>query len=361
PVLTYVGAHDQRMVTAAIRRELAREGQVFLVHNRVRSIAAATRRISELVPDARVGVAHGQLSEAELERVMLDVWDGRVDLLVCTTIIESGLDIPAMNTLIVERADRLGLAQLYQLRGRVGRARERAYAYLFYPHEAALTDEAHERLKTLSEFTELGSGFKIALRDLEIRGAGNLLGAQQSGHIAAVGFDLYVKMMSEAVASLTGLEPEKKLEVRIDLPTDAFIPASYIARESLRIETYRRIEKVREPKDAEDLGEELQDLYGALPDPVRNLLKVAELRAFLADLSVSEVTVRDGILKVRPLPPLKDSQEVRLRRLFPGATYKEMTETLLLPAPAAGLLPWVLDSLRIITAPDVHKRSKRLE
>ncbi|MGH2704351.1 MAG: transcription-repair coupling factor [Actinomycetota bacterium] len=348
PVLTYVGTYDERMVVAAIRRELARDGQVFVVHNRVRSIEGAARRIQGLVPDARVEVAHGQMSEAELEGVMVEVWDGKVDVLVCTTIIESGLDIPTMNTLIVERADRLGLAQLYQLRGRVGRARERAYAYFFYPAEEMLTEEAHERLKTLSEYTELGSGFKIALRDLEIRGAGNLLGAEQSGHIAAVGFDLYVKMMTEAVQSMIGTKPEEKLDVRIDLPADAFVPAAYIARESLRIETYRRIEQLRSAPDAAELRAELEDLYGPVPEPVSNLLTVAELRAFLAEQGIEEVGVRNGILRVRPLPTLRDSQEVRLQRLFPKAEVKEVTRTLLMPAPAAGLTSWVLESLRTL-------------
>ncbi len=366
PVLTYVGSHDQRMVLAAIRRELAREGQVFYIHNRVRSIRAATRRIQALVPQARVEIAHGQMSEADLERVMGQVWDGKVDVLVCTTIIESGLDIPAMNTLVVERADLLGLAQLYQLRGRVGRASERAYAYFFYPHEAVLTEEAHERLKTLSEFTELGSGFKIALRDLEIRGAGSLLGAEQSGHIAAVGFDLFVRMMGEAVRELSGAPATQRLEIRIDLPLDAFIPADYIARESLRIETYRQIEAIRSPQDASSLSEELEDRYGALPGPIRNLLGVAELRAFLAELSCSEAVLRNGVLKVRPFPLLAPSQEVRLARRFPGAAYKTATDTLLLPTPrgrpqgapdpdgavdpSRDVAAWALSSLRAILA-----------
>ncbi|MCA1840722.1 MAG: transcription-repair coupling factor [Actinomycetota bacterium] len=350
PVLTYVGEADERMITAAIRRELARDGQVFFVHNRVRSIKGAARKIAGLVPGARVEVAHGQMTESELERVMIDVWDGKIDVLVCTTIIESGLDIPTMNTLIVERADLLGLSQLYQLRGRVGRARERAYAYLLYPHEAVLTDEAHERLKTLSEFTELGSGFKIALRDLEIRGAGNLLGAEQSGHIAAVGFDLYMKMMSEAVASLSGTEPDKKLEVKLDIPADAFVPSTYIARESLRMEAYRQIEKVRSPEDVSALADEFADRYGPVPEPVTNLLTVAELRAFLADNAIAEAGVRDGVLKLRPFPLLSDSQEVRLRRKFRGATYKQSSDTLLLPVPAKDLVKWVLDSLRAILA-----------
>lgn len=350
PVLTYVGEADERMVIAAIRRELARDGQVFYVHNRVRSIKGVARKIAGLVPGARIEIAHGQMSEAELERVMIDVWDGKIDVLVCTTIIESGLDIPAMNTLIVERADLLGLAQLYQLRGRVGRARERAYAYFFYPHEAVLTDEAHERLKILSEFTELGSGFKIALRDLEIRGAGNLLGAEQSGHIAAVGFDLYVRMMDEAVNQLKGEEPAPKIEVKIDLPIDAFIPPSYIGRESLRMEAYRQIERVRSTDDAAALKEEFEDLYGSVPESVQNLLLVAEVRAFMADRKITEMSVRDGVLKVRPFPALLESQEIRLRRLHPRSTYKQVTDTLLIPAPADDLASWVLNSLRAILA-----------
>lgn len=350
PVLTYVGEAEDRMVIAAIRRELARDGQVFYVHNRVRSIRGTARRIAGLVPGARIEIAHGQMSEGELEKVMVDVWDGKVDVLVCTTIIESGLDIPAMNTLIVERADLLGLAQLYQLRGRVGRARERAYAYFFYPHEAVLTDEAHERLKVLSEFTELGSGFKIALRDLEIRGAGNLLGSQQSGHIAAIGFDLYMKMMSEAVAQLTQREPEAKISLKLELPADAFVPASYISRESLRMDAYRQIEKIRSPQDGEKVREELVDRYGPVPASVDNLLVVAEVRAFLSSIGVEEAIVRNGILKMRPWPLLADSQEVRLARKFPEATYKQSTATLLLPVPASNLAAWVLESVHAILA-----------
>jgi transcription-repair coupling factor (superfamily II helicase) len=348
PVLTYVGDYDERMVKAAIRRELARDGQVFLVHNRVRSIAASTRRIAALVPGARVAVAHGQMSETELERVMVDVWDGKVDVLVCTTIIESGLDIPAMNTLIVERADLLGLAQLYQLRGRVGRAAERAYAYFFYPHETVLTDEAHERLKTLSEYTDLGSGFKIALRDLEMRGAGNLLGAEQSGHIAAVGFDLYMRMMTEAISELTGRLPESRPRIRLDIPADAYIPAYYIERESLRMDAYRQIDRVRTADDVRDLQDEFADLYGEVPKPLQNLLIVAELKAFLADQGVAEATVRNGVLKLKPFPELTESQQLRLRRLFSSAVYKPASGTLLLDVPAEDVAAWVLASLRAI-------------
>ncbi|MGI8427107.1 MAG: transcription-repair coupling factor [Actinomycetota bacterium] len=345
PVLTYVGEADSRMVSAAIRRELARDGQVFYVHNRVSSIAGAARRIAGLVPGARVEVAHGQMNEHELEAVMLNVWDGKIDVLVCTTIIESGLDIPAMNTLIVERADRLGLSQLYQLRGRVGRARERAYAYFLYPHDAVLGDEAHERLKTLSEFTELGSGFKIALRDLEIRGAGNLLGAEQSGHIAAVGFDLYLKMMSEAVGKLSGKAPEEKLEVRLDIPADAFVPSSYIGRESLRIEAYRQIEKIRSADDSSALREELTDRFGPLPGSVENLIVVAELRALLASHGINEAILRDGSLKLKPMPTLSESQELMIRARFPRSIYKAASQTLLLPAPSTDVPAWALEVL----------------
>ena len=348
PVLTYVGEIDDRMITAAIRRELARDGQLFFVHNRVRSIRSAARKIAGLVPGARVQVAHGQMAESELERVMVEVWDGKVDVLVCTTIIESGLDIPAMNTLIVERADLLGLAQLYQLRGRVGRARERAYGYFFYPHSTVLTAEAHERLKTLSEFTELGSGFKIALRDLEIRGAGNILGAQQSGHIAAVGFDLYMRMMAEAVAGLAGSKPVPKLQVRLEIPSDAYIDSAYIERESLRMDAYRQIERVRNPGDAEALRQEFTDRYGPVPKPMENLLIIAELRAFLADHAIAEVTTRDGLMKLRPFPLLEDSQLSVLAGLSPKAEYRATSMTLLLPAPPADVAFWVLQSLRAI-------------
>ncbi|CAN5742753.1 transcription-repair coupling factor [soil metagenome] len=351
PVMTFVGDYDARMVTAAIRRELARDGQVFFVHNRVSSIKSAARRLASLVPGARVEIAHGQMTEGELERVMVDVWDGKVDVLVCTTIIESGLDIPAMNTLIVERADLLGLSQLYQLRGRVGRARERAYAYFFYPHETVLTAEAHERLKTLSEFTELGSGFKIALRDLELRGAGNLLGAEQSGHIAAVGFDLYVRMMTETIEELTGRSPEPKLQIKLDIPADAYIPAEYIQRESLRMEAYRQIEQVRSPEDVVALIEEFTDRYGPVPKPLSTLLVVAELRSYLAEKGITEAGVRNGLMKLRPVPELRDSQQVRLRRKFPTALYKEVSGTLLLNVPAGDTARWVLDSLRDILDP----------
>ena len=228
PILTYVGEYDERAVAEAIRRELLREGQVFFVHNRVADIEKVAAELRDLVPEARIAVAHGQMDEGALEKVVFDFWEGRYDVLVCTTIIESGIDMPTVNTLVVDRADRLGLGQLHQLRGRVGRAGQRAYAYLLFPPDRVLSEEAYERLRTIGEHTELGSGFKIAMRDLEIRGAGNLLGGDQSGHIAAVGYDLYVQMVSEAVAELKGEEVREPAEIKLDLPVTANLPADYV-------------------------------------------------------------------------------------------------------------------------------------
>ena len=265
PVLTYVGAYEDRQVVAAIRRELLREGQVFYIHNRVQSIEKAAARIRELVPDARVAVGHGQMGEHQLEQVMLDFWEKRFDVLVCTTIVESGLDVSNANTMVIERADMLGLSQLHQLRGRVGRSRERAYAYFLYPPEKPLTETAHERLATLAQHSDLGGGMAIAMKDLEIRGAGNLLGGEQSGHIADVGFDLYVRLVGEAVHEFRGdAEPELN-EVRIELPVDAHLPHDYIGSERLRLEMYKRLAEVRADEDVDLLAEEMLDRYGAPP------------------------------------------------------------------------------------------------
>ncbi|RPI07330.1 MAG: transcription-repair coupling factor, partial [Actinobacteria bacterium] len=240
PILTYVGEYDERAVAEAIRRELLREGQVFFVHNRVQDIESVATSLRDLIPEARVTVAHGQMDEGTLEQTVVDFWEGQFDVLVCTTIIESGIDMPTVNTLVVDRADMLGLGQLHQLRGRVGRAGQRAYAYLFHPVDRVLSEDAYERLRTIGEATELGSGFKIAMRDLEIRGAGNLLGENQSGHIAAVGYDLYCQMVTEAVAELKGEEVREPAEVKLDLPMDAHLPPEYVGREELRLEAYRR-------------------------------------------------------------------------------------------------------------------------
>jgi transcription-repair coupling factor (superfamily II helicase) len=350
PILTYVGEYDERAVAEAIRRELLREGQVFFVHNRVQDIEDVARRIRELVPEARVAIAHGQMDEGSLEQVVIDFWEGAYDVLVCTTIIESGIDMPTVNTLVVDRSDRLGLGQLHQLRGRVGRAGQRAYAYLFFPPDQQLTEEAYERLKTIGEHTELGSGFKIAMRDLEIRGAGNLLGADQSGHIAAVGYDLYVQMVSEAVAELKGEEIREPAEIKLEIPLDAYLPDDYVAREDLRIEAYRRLAVVTTPGEVDDIAAEWADRYGPPPPPADALLRVARLRAECARIGIRELTVAKGVARMSPIT-LKLSQRVRLERRHPKAVYKEDLAQLILPlhsaprADPADLLVAVLQEL----------------
>jgi transcription-repair coupling factor (superfamily II helicase) len=318
PILTYVGEYDPRAVSEAIRRELLREGQVLYVHNRVQDIEHVAADVRALVPDARVAIAHGQMDESRLERVVTEFWEREHDVLVCTTIVESGLDMPTVNTLVVDRADMLGLAQLYQLRGRVGRRGQRAYAYLLYPPNRALTEEAYERLKTIGEFTDLGSGFKIAMRDLEIRGAGNLLGGEQSGHIAAVGFDLYVEMVTEAVGELTGEQPEAPTEVQIDLPITAHLPREFIARDDVRMEAYRRLAAVTDMQDVEDVRAEWEDRYGPPPAPAAALLDVARLRAEALRLGINAVSVQKGMARFDGLQ-LRKSQEARLKQLAPNA------------------------------------------
>jgi transcription-repair coupling factor (superfamily II helicase) len=318
PILTYVNEYDPRAVSEAIRRELLREGQVLFVHNRVKDIEHVAADVRELVPEARVTVAHGQMDEARLERVVQEFWEREHDVLVCTTIVESGLDMPTVNTLVVDRSDRLGLAQLYQLRGRVGRRGQRAYAYLLYPSDHKLSEEAYERLKTIGEFTELGSGFKIAMRDLEIRGAGSLLGAEQSGHIAAVGFDLYVEMVTEAVDELTDTKREEAEDVQIDLPVTAHLPREYVARDDVRMEAYRRLAAVTTPEDVEDVRAEWNDRYGPPPAPAAVLLDVARLRVECLRLGIRAVSVQKGRARFDGWE-LRKSQEVRLQRLSPRA------------------------------------------
>jgi transcription-repair coupling factor (superfamily II helicase) len=340
PILTYVGEDDERAVAEAIRRELLREGQVFFVHNRVRDIEDKAREIRELVPEARVAVAHGQMDEGTLEKVVLDFWEGEFDVLVCTTIIESGIDMPTVNTLVVDHAERLGLGQLHQLRGRVGRSGQRAYAYLFHPKDMALSEEAYERLKTIGEATELGSGFRIAMRDLEIRGAGTLLGTGQSGHIAAVGYDLYVQMVHEAVQELKGEPVREPAEIKLDLPVDAHLSDQYVPKEELRLEAYRRLAEVTAPAQVDDIRAEWEDRYGPVPDEAIRLLDVARLRAEAHRLGIREINVTKGpafggpawTARVSPLA-LKTSQQIRLSRLFRGAVYKEGAEQLQLPIP----------------------------
>jgi transcription-repair coupling factor (superfamily II helicase) len=332
PILTYVGVYDTQSVSAAIRRELLRDGQVFYVHNRVASIDEAVARLRNLVPDARFVVAHGQMSEGQLEQVMLDFWNREYDVMVATTIIESGLDLPQVNTLIVERADLLGLAQLYQLRGRVGRSSQRAYAYLFHPSDRTMTEEAYRRLEAIGEATDLGSGFHLALRDLEIRGAGSILGEVQSGHISAVGFDLYAELVAEAVSRLEGtqLAPSEVKEVRIELPVDAHLPDDYVPEQSLRLEAYRRLATAADPAAVDDVSAEWADRFGPVPAAATALLEIARLRVEALRVGLNEVVTLKSEVRMSPVD-LTTSQEVRLQRLAPKAILRD--DVLFLPAP----------------------------
>mgnify|MGYP001765168352 CR=1 FL=1 len=357
PVLTYVGGYEDRQVVAAIRRELLREGQVFYIHNRVQSIEKAAAKLRELVPEARVAVAHGQMNERLLEQVMLDFWEKRFDVLVCTTLVESGLDVSNANTMIIERADTLGLSQLHQLRGRVGRSRERAYAYFLYPTEKPLTETAHERLATLAQHSDLGGGMAIALKDLEIRGAGNLLGGEQSGHIADVGFDLYVRLVGEAVSEYRGEDTEELDEVRIELPVDAHLPHDYVPSERLRLEMYKRLSEVRSDADVAEIREELLDRYGAPPEPAQTLLEVARFRARARAAGLKEIGVAGKNLRFAPVR-LPDSRVVRLNRLYPKAKVHSQVEAMLVPRPlglatgsGTALLEWARELIDNIIDP----------
>jgi transcription-repair coupling factor (superfamily II helicase) len=332
PILTYVGEYDERAASEAIRRELLREGQVFYVHNRVADIEAKARELRELVPEARIGIAHGQMDEGSLEKVVLDFVDGQYDVLVCTTIIESGIDMPHVNTLVVDRADMLGLGQLHQIRGRVGRSGVRAYAYMFFPPDRALSETAYERLRTIGEHTELGSGFKIAMRDLEIRGVGNLLGENQSGHIAAVGYDLYMQMVTETVAELKGEEVREPAEVKLDLDTNAHLPRDYVAREDVRLEAYRRLATVTKPADVEDIATEWADRFGPPPPPAEALLAIGRLRGECAVRGIRELTVARNVARISPVD-LPASKQVRLQRLYPKAVFKGDLRQLVVPVP----------------------------
>jgi transcription-repair coupling factor (superfamily II helicase) len=332
PVLTFVDEYDPAIVIRAIERELLRDGQVFYVHNTVHDIDAIASWVTEKVPGARVSVVHGQMEESRLEQVMLDVWERKIDVLVATTIIESGLDIPTANTLVVDRADRLGLAQLYQLRGRVGRSRERAFAYFLYPGGRQLTGDAQDRLQAIGRFTELGSGLQVAIRDLEIRGAGNLLGAQQSGHIANVGFDLYMRMLSEAIEEAKGHVVEHRPEVKIDLPIDVHLPAEWIAREALRLEAYRRVADAPSITALNGVREELLDRYGPFPEQAERLFLLADLRITVGRRGAKLLAYANDRLKIDPFV-LADSEQVRFQRLFPKGIYKVDSYEALIPVP----------------------------
>ena len=330
PIETRVGSYDPAETAAAIRRELAREGQVYYVHNRIQDIDTVAARVSRLVPEARIAVAHGRMPEHALEQVMLRFLEGDIDVFVCTTIVENGLDIQSANTLIVERAERMGLAQLYQLSGRVGRSAHRGYAYLFYGDAELLTTTATERLKTIRDFTQLGSGFKIALKDLEIRGAGNLLGPEQSGQMAAVGFDLYVQMLKEAVGELVGEPVSEPPDVRMDLPVDAYIPVDYIVDEENRIEAYQDLSSAADLEELAGVQEMLTDRYGSpLPPPVKGLVDVLELRLMAADAGIADVQVRKDKATLSPIE-LTGKQISVLSRGGRRLSYVENAEKLVL-------------------------------
>lgn len=346
PVLTYVGPHDDKQIAAALRRELLRDGQAFYVHNRVSSIDRAAAHVRELVPEARVVVAHGQMPEERLERTVQGFWNREYDILVCTTIVETGLDISNANTLIVERADTFGLSQLHQLRGRVGRSRERGYAYFLYPQHTPLTETAYDRLATIAQNNELGAGMAVALKDLEIRGAGNVLGVEQSGHVAGVGFDLYVRLVGEAVEAYraaadgqTVTTPEESKDVRIDLPVDAHLPPEYIASDRLRLEGYRRLASATSDSDIAAVIDELIDRYGPLPEPAERLVAVARLRLLCKASGITEVSAvsatSTAVVRLSPLT-LPDSAQVRLARMYPGGRYRATTSTVQVPIPRAG-------------------------
>ncbi len=352
PILTFVGPRSDKQIAAAIRRELLREGQVFFVHNRVQSIQRVAAQLAELVPEARVAVAHGQMGEHQLENVVDDFWERRADVLVSTTIVETGLDISNANTIIIDRADKYGLSQLHQLRGRVGRGRERAYAYFLYDELKPLSETAADRLETIAVNNDLGSGMQVALKDLELRGAGNLLGAEQAGHIAGVGFDLYLRMIGEAVATFRGEDTDGPTELRLELPVDARIPEEYIDSERLRLEAYQKLSgaaAVTAPDDSiTSVHDELVDRYGEPPSEVDGLFQVARLRRRAAQAGLTDVVAMGSNLRIAPAH-LPDSMRVRLQRLYPKAKLLQSGEAVVVPMPSAGgekvadadLIAWV--------------------
>jgi len=316
PVRTYVTEFDDGLVQEAILREIDRGGQVYFVNNRVQGIDTVANRLRRLVPEARIAIGHGQMPEDQLERTMLGFAEGEFDVLVCTTIIESGLDIPNANTLVVNNAHRFGLAQLYQLRGRVGRSSSRAYAYLLYGKDMALSEIAQERLKTIFEATELGAGLRIAMKDLEIRGAGNLLGAAQSGHIAAVGFDLYTKLLAEQVDLLKARQdgsvrlPFEKTWPSLDLPITAFIPPEYVTDDPVRLRLYQRFSAIEQDEQLASLVSEVEDRFGALPEPAQQLVYLTSLRLRAAEAGVEALlaTHDEVVVKFDRLPALNVDQ-----------------------------------------------------
>ncbi len=350
-IRTYIGEYRDGLVRLAIEKEIAREGQVFYLHNRVETIDRAAEHVRALAPAARVLVAHGQMQERQLEKVMLSFLAGEADVLVTTSIIESGIDIPTANTLIVERADMLGLAQLYQIRGRIGRSDVHAYAYLLYPSDDMLSGEAAARLTTLSDHTELGAGFKIAMADLEIRGAGDLLGDEQSGHVAAVGFEMYAQMLEEAVLELAGQHTAVGAPVRVDLPVTAYVPPEYIAYEATKIDAHRRIARARTVGELGDVRAELADRFGPPPEPVENLLTLQAIRIKAAELEATAVLYRGGRLQIDGVR-LDDAWAERVRTTLQRAAYfkRECVLALHREGQEPALLRWVEDGLDAILA-----------
>jgi len=307
PVETFVAEHDEELIRDAIGREMNRGGQVFFVHNRIQTIDSVARKIQALVPEARIAIAHGQMKEDRLEQIILDFLDGEYDVLVSTTIIENGIDIPQVNTIIVDDADHLGLSQLYQLRGRVGRSNRLAYAYFLYRRDKVVTEIAEKRLRAIKDFTELGSGFKIAMRDLEIRGAGNILGPEQHGFIVTVGFDLYTQLLEEAIQELKGEPaPTKEVQPNIELRVDAFISDQYVGETRQKIDAYKRIIAIRELSDAEDVAEEFLDRFGTMPEPVKNLLDIARLKVLSGKVGITSVSLIKDTVTIKLLPSAAD-------------------------------------------------------
>ena len=338
PILTYIGGYSEQQVAAAIRRELIREGQVFFVHNRVSTIDKVAADLAKLVPEARIAVAHGQMPEHQLEQVVVDFWERKFDVLVSTTIIETGIDIPNANTLIVDRAENFGLSQLHQIRGRVGRSRERGYAYFFYDPTKTLTETAHDRLATIASNNELGSGMQVAMKDLEIRGAGNLLGGEQSGHIAGVGFDLYLRMIGEAVAEFKGEDISSPAELKLELPVDARIPPEYVDSERLRLEAYHKLSSESGAKSdrakLDAIFQELEDRYGKAPQPVRTLIEVTHLRQQANRLGLKDVNLLGLQAKFAPVE-IDDARLVALSHQIPGLRYLQTSKLLTMPSPTS--------------------------
>ena len=336
PILTFIGGYSEKQVAAAIRRELIREGQIFFVHNRVATIEKTANDLAKLVPEARIAVAHGQMPEAALEQVVVDFWEKKFDVLVSTTIIETGIDIPNANTLIIDRAEHFGLSQLHQIRGRVGRSRERAYAYFFYDPSKPLSETSHDRLATIAQNNELGAGIQVALKDLEIRGAGNMLGGEQSGHIAGVGFDLYLRMIGEAVSEFKGIKLDSPAELKLEIPIDAHIPDTYLDSERLRLEAYHKLSaasgetSTRATLDA--ILAELEDRYGKAPEQVLNLIEVTELRQIANRVGLKDVNFLTAVARIQPVE-LSESEQVKLSRAYVGLKYLQSANSLQLPIP----------------------------